>query len=180
MSSYMKKIIALLAVTLLGYLAYPQSYQLFPMGNALWRESTGGYQSSYCTDSHVLITGDTLVNGYTYSALRRIGVEYAEDQWGFCTSQIIWTFNYYAGAIRNDSANRKVYLLPEGSNEDTLFYDFNLSVGQVLPQTYAYYNTWGGVNVVSSIDSILIEDKFHKRYYVSDTTNGFNDFVELI
>ena len=176
-----KKTIVLLVVMLIACISYSQSYQPFPTEDALWREMTGGYQSSNCTDYHILITGDTVVNGYIYSKLQKIGVKYAEDSWGICTDQIIWTFNYYAGAIRNDSANKNVYLLPEGSNEDTLFYDFKLSMGQVLPQTYAYYYEDGGVKVVSNIDSILIDDKYHMRYYISDTLNGvWTDYVELI
>src|SRR5210317_1987154 len=106
-----KKTVLLICILLMGFAAYSQSYQAFPTEGALWREMTGGFQSSNCTDYHILISGDTIVNGYTYSKLQKIGVEYAEDSWGFCTYQIMWTFNFYAGAIRNDTINRKVYLL---------------------------------------------------------------------
>jgi hypothetical protein len=74
----------------------------------------------------------------------------------------------YGGAIRQDTAQKKVYVVFPLSTQDTLFYDFNLNLGDTLPPS-AIYNSEN--YYVSSIDSILIETNYRKRFWLCNITN---------
>ena len=64
--------------------------------------------------------------------------------------------------IRQDSIAKKVFIYDWATQQDTLLYDFNLTVGNPLPHTYNNPN-YPNV-IVNSLDSILLLDGYHKRY----------------
>jgi hypothetical protein len=84
----------------------------------------------------------------------------------------------FAFGYRNDFAAKKVYYLDVtgGVNKDTLWYDFNLNVGDSLKQTYAYTHTGYIINnqrrIVSSIDSVLICGTYYKQFNFGCTIGG--------
>jgi len=174
----MKKIIiSLTLATLLLGLAIPQNtisqtnvYHPFPDSNALWREYSGGYQCSCCSDYQYFITGDTIINSFTYHKIKKSGVKYSEDMSGFCTNIIILYYNNYIGAFREDTINKKVFFIPENNSYDTLLYDFNLSIGDTLP-TSIINDSINYMNHVSLIDSIIVGNKYYKRYGLSSGSN---------
>jgi hypothetical protein len=151
-------------------------YHPFPTHNAFW----GGYSFYYQTLSNNescqyfqdFTVGDTTVGIYLYHKLRASGLFYPL---GYCNSPNYTPirFDNYAGAFREDTLNKKVYFLPPGSSSDTLLYDFNLHLGDTLPQTYTNYEYPG--NWVSKIDSVLVGNKYHKRYGITGPGFGSID-----
>ena len=154
-------------------IAQSNYYHPFPVSNALWRENGG------CAQYQNFITNDTIFNGKTYYKLQSSGIQYATNQYNGCEFNVIlWYFNFYYGAYRNDSINRKVYYLPANATKDTLLYDFNLHLLDTLPQT-CLYNSVNGVSFVTGIDSIFIGNDYHKRFQIS-SANGATNYVDLI
>jgi hypothetical protein len=150
-------------------------YHPLPAENAIWRETFNGSYTSSCSDYQYIITGDTIIDSLIYHKIQKSGVEYYVDQWGWCTGIIEYYFNYYEGAYRNDSVNKKVYF--HKNSVDTLLYDFNLNVGDTLPTTYT---NWGPDNYIETIDSILIGSNFHKRFGIASFYEPGYVYVHLI
>jgi hypothetical protein len=189
----MKKLLPIFIFFGLYLNSYSQTaiYQQFPTSNAIWREYSYayGYQtsSSSCSEYQNEIAGDTVVGIYTYHKIWYSGKYYA---FSFCHyPSYMYTptyFSYYNGAYREDTLNRKVFYLAPDSISETLLYDFDLNLGDTLPKTYfntsnIYYNYYV-TNIVTSIDSILIDGKYHKRFEISswDWSTFFHPYAYLI
>jgi len=151
-------------------------YKPFPQSSGTWSVSGQHYigwppTGSYLTYENYKTSGDTLIGAYTY-----VKVLYAHN-----ISSGPFNFSPYAFkfAYRNDSINKKVYYLDvtNGINKDTLWYDFNLNIGDSLKETFAYTSTGYTMNnqrrIVSSIDSVLICGSYHKRFNFGCSVGGF-------
>ncbi len=114
----MKKIIISLLVVLCVYVAKAQEYIPIPMDSAIWSVNSAKY----------FVHGDTIINGKTYSKV----------YWQSDTVEFDFDMNkasYYA-AIRNDTANKKVYGVYHKA--DSVFkHDYYWSES---PATYLFYN----------------------------------------
>ena len=142
-----------------------QDYKPFPTSNAMWRESSGGFQGG-CEEYQYLITGDIIINGLTYHKLQKSGIRYPAAAWGSCTHDFEWPINYYAGCFRNDIAAQKVYYIDPGKDTERVIYDFSLSVGDTIPELPEdFYNP---NNTIKSIDSIEIGGRYHKRFKIDN------------
>jgi hypothetical protein len=132
-------------------------YHPFPDSNAHWTESTyallGGGPCVVYNDYTLFISGDTVIGANTYHKLLRSGYIHSN-----CPPPGYYYYNQYAGAFRQDTAQRKVFV--PSNNGDTLLYDFSLNVGDTLPQTDNYCT--GGL--VKAIDSVLVGNQYHKRF----------------
>lgn len=113
--------------------------------------------------------GDTIVGAYTYKKV------YVANNTGYPSgppnNTIPFGPNIFDFAYRNDTPNKKVYYLDctGGINKDTLWFDFNLNIGDTLKETYSYsdidFNTTNyDRRIVSSIDSIQICGTYYKRF----------------
>ncbi len=180
----MKKLlfILVLLVTVSGSSAQTNVYHPFPTHDAFWGESWHCFitltNNEACRYYQNYLVGDTVVGSYTYHKIRYSGVYF---DFGHCGDPYYTPthFNSYLGAYREDTLNKKVYYLPSNHSSDTLLYDFNLNIGDALPISYINDNS---SNVVTRIDSILIGNKYRKRYGI--TGNGFGgldtNYVYLI
>jgi hypothetical protein len=176
----MKKLFTFLSAFVLITQSFAQAskYKPFPEAYGNWwlrtthysMGSSGPYPSG--SDDQLFFTaGDSVSNGSTYKLVNRIFV-------GPVTGPIP-SFNYFytggthAFAYRNDSLNRKVYRVAAGNTTETLWYDFNLNKGDTVKGSCTYPVTPNNCFViVTSIDSILICNQYHKRYN-SIPNNGF-------
>lgn len=116
------------------------------------------------TESYTIYksAGDTLINStnfiklYSAPAHRNGFSSYSQD--GPFT---------YCYAFRNDTNNR-AYIFPATDTSEHLWYDFNLSVGDTLPENPSWYSTQylnpGNNVIVSNIDSVFYCNEYHKRY----------------
>jgi hypothetical protein len=105
------------------------------------------------------ITGDTVINTVTYHKLNIPFVLQSD------TSYPLWTSSGYRGCIRQDTASRKVYIVPPSQSAEQLLYDFNLNVSDTVKGYLANNCTSMPYLVrVDNIDSILINGDYRKRW----------------
>jgi len=161
----MKKITLLTAGLFLAILSYCQVNYPIPQDetsewriwNSTWDPPSSIVQSS---DARVFVSGDTIINGKVYSILLASGLTTYEYQ-GISNS---WSFeNEFYTFIRTDSARTWIYR----NGQEELLYDFTLQAGDTLPETSI---NWGTV-VISSIDSVLVDGKYLKRFNIYDSIN---------
>lgn len=159
-----------------------QAYTPFSDSTSYWQvltESCGGCyygpgMACICGKWNYFIQGDTTIGLFTYKKVFNFYQSY--NPWTGYTNQSV----YFVGGIRNDIPNKKVYFA--SSNGDTLLYDFNLNVGDTLPQSYVYYKELGpyGYVTIDSIDSININGNTHKRYHLNGAGYGPGSIDYLI
>lgn len=138
-----------------------------------------GLPTSYSWKKYTTF-GDTVVGAFTYKKVL------VADNTGYPNypNPVPFGPSSFSFAYRNDIQNKKVYYLDVtgGINKDTLWYDFNLNVGDTLKDTYAYFHYGQTINnqrrIVSSIDSVLICGTYYKRFNFNCTPIGFE--TELI
>jgi len=138
-------------------------YKPFPVGSAVW--SMSKQSMSGLSYYQYKTSGDTLIG---ISIYKKVLYSYSlNNPFNFGA----FTFKF---AYRNDSINKKVYYLDVtgGLNKDTLWYDFNLNIGDTVKSTYSYgrYNI-NKDRVVQSIDSVSICGAYHKRFKFNCTDN---------
>ena len=113
------------------------------------------------------ISGDTLLNdGFTWKKLMRTG----SSSYTYFASPPIpsgcegeFSFEFFEGFLRQDSL--KIYHRNLSENSEQLLYDFDLSVGEMLP--LSKINFMDNL-LVSSIDSVWVLDAWRKRFYFNE------------
>lgn len=79
----------------------------------------------------------------------------------------------YQGAIRQDTVNRTVFIIPPTTITEQLLYDFTMEVGDTV-RGYIETNT-NPKDVVESIDSVIVGNNYHKRWNINP-----NYFISII
>lgn len=161
----MKKFLLIFSL-LYGSIAVSQTYQPMPFNNPHWVDYYQ-YQNNRtsvneCRRVRVESIGDSTINTLLYKVLKRT-TENKTGQFGFqCTMTTGLTTDTLL--LRNDSLNKKVFIRPYYLNRDTILYDFNLSVGDTLKESFNYNKAGGSVVIVTSTDSIQAfnTSKYHR------------------
>lgn len=106
------KIITFLIFTLIGYQVNSQSKGIFPISNAVWvgAYNVNGTPTGYYR--YELTQQDTVINNVNYRK--------------------VFDLNGYHLALRQDSANKKVFVILANEFDEKLLYDFSLKVGNVF------------------------------------------------
>lgn len=171
------KPLVLFACLILSFGAYSQSnvYKPFPLvDGAAWKVK---WQGEGCvvsgnpqTYSHHVryqytVQGDTIINADNYKKLYMgpvIGFPYLN-----CFPQLPFIgWNGYVGALRQDTAAKKVFFYPENDTLEYLLYDFGMQVGDTV---IGYMNMtvgYAGPYIVSGFDSVLIGSEYHSAITV--------------
>jgi Secretion system C-terminal sorting domain len=147
------------------------TYKPFPQTYNRW-EVTEVYivmpGFSYTKWKRYQVAGDTVIGTYTY---KKVNVAKNTGLPNSFPIVIPYGPDSFAFAYRNDVLNKRVYILDatSGNNKDTLWYDFNLNVGDTLKSCYSNYivqNSTGvsDRHIVQSIDSVLICGVYHKQF----------------
>jgi hypothetical protein len=136
-------------------------YHPIPDSNATWQETSfwlylGPPMTPVYSWYTVFTDADTIINSNTYTKLLETGA------YGAFGPQIFYS-HAYRGAMRQDTAAKKVYFIPAGLNYEGLLYDFNLTIGDTLSQS----NIGGSENVVLGIDSVLVNNQYHRRWLMA-------------
>lgn len=172
-------LITLVVTSIVGQ-AQTNVYHQFPDSNAQWSGKIW-YKSSMSTATYdtynLIISGDTTIGSFVYHKLYKSGNIYTPPG---PPSSMYYYNNLYSGAFRQDIPNRKVYLHKNGV--DKLAYDFNLNVGDTLKTCLT---TFGGGIRINAIDSILVDNKYHKAFntgcMISNSgTTGYYEIIEGI
>lgn len=140
-----------------------QVYTPFPDSNAVWnvlefcRLGSSWGDSIWNNTIHYGLFGDSLINSLNYHKL------YFNN--GLTDSTMVFSSpnTIYNGAIREDTIAKKVYYIPKDSLNESLIYQFNLSLHDTITISTIY-----GDNkyVCNSIGSILINNHYRKRYSI--------------
>ncbi|MGZ3863590.1 MAG: T9SS type A sorting domain-containing protein [Bacteroidia bacterium] len=146
-------------------------YYPFPDSNAVWCDSSGFYQNPTmsCSVTNIFIEGDTIISGKIYhKMIRKSQGHYVTASFYCIASPLPPFYQGYAGAIRQDTALRKIYFRRPNETADSLLYDFSLNIGDTL-KNYILHLCPVPM-VVSNIDSVLIGTKYRRRLIVSDNS----------
>lgn len=162
----MKNLLLLILITYaLPTKAQTSIYHPFPDSNAVWNVNYSLYWCNlfdpFNEQYSYLIDGDTTINSTTY---HKIISPFIEKTIPTCTSYV--NRSGYKGCIRQDTTLKQVYLIPGSNNVEEILYDFSLQVGDTL-NGYLFQSC--PAIVVISIDSILIDNSFRKRWWVMPT-----------
>ena len=167
------KLFTVFIILVCTHFGYCQSnkYHPFPVIYGDW----GGYETIYPSSTgggqtqafkYIYYTsGDTVINTLRYKK-----VNYINDGlfMGVLTPlNQIFTGGVYQFSYRNDSLNKKVFIVPLDSLHETLWYNFNLMVGDTLKNTYSTNEKMGTGLKVTSIDSVLICSNYYKRFSIT-------------
>ena len=164
----MKKLLLLLLATISTLTAKSQTsvYHPFPDSSAVWN-----YHfyllcwMSVAADNYYSITiaGDTLINGQTYHKLNTPYIQVTSSS--LCNLTNIG----YRGAIRQDTANRKVFFFHPLDTAEKLLYDFNMQAGDTVKGFLTHDGFTG--DTVQSVDSVLVGNSYRKRWNINPWYN---------
>lgn len=158
----MKKIITFLSLTILVATSVFAQRNYIPLktDSVVWVDRVRVGPMSYVND-HYRPVGDTIINNTSYTILTKIRSTQNSPVPTFGNEDTI-------GFYRNDSINKKVYFLPINSTNEELFYDFDLSVGDTLPETY-FMRGYNVTFVIDSIGDTTFADNVIRKTYHYDT-----------
>lgn len=180
----MKKALLILSFFICS-LSFGQTYNgyvPFPTKDAYWvehGENVSQHSPDKCIDYEYRFAGDTVISTFQYSVIERTEIDQTTPNgcgppWNAQIS--ISTFGY----LRNDSANKKVWLRFPNSNQDTLFYDFDFNVGDTIGNGDFYMSPPFINQVVDSIDTVYMGNRYRKKLYYSSPCRTPGDYDFLI
>ncbi|HRQ86346.1 MAG TPA: T9SS type A sorting domain-containing protein [Flavobacteriales bacterium] len=131
-------------------------YHPFPDSNAVWGMTSGCMDGQFGSSAYIqnYYLGDTLIDDRPYKHIDEIYVITSSSGGCYPPSGL------GSGYLWDDAINRKVYWRSEFSNQDTLLYDFTLTLGDTF---VSCINSCNMLWLVQSIDSILIGSNYRKR-----------------
>lgn len=135
--------------------------------SCIWRETSGAWDGVSMHNARYTysITGDTLIGAMTYKKVRQSGVDsvqvmvFPEPQPP--TAEIM---DRYMGAIREDVAASAWYVVFAGQTSESLLYDFDLTIGEIISGTFG---DCGSNAVVTSIDDVTVDGQVRARFHIS-------------
>jgi hypothetical protein len=144
-------------------------YHPFPEDSAKWCSTLCCCEGDNFWNATDQLSGKVLINGNWYSRMLHYE-KYCYGSHGcYCysiNSSYIDTFY-----IRQDTAQKKVWLYVDSTNTDTIFLDFDLHVGDTINARKAYwarnFGQWDGPHVIA-IDSVLIDTDYRTQYTYED------------
>lgn len=146
---------------IMTHTAHSQTYQYqpFPDSAAKWRVSYNYGESSHCQNYLYVETydytygTDTIVEGHTYKKIYKSGISYCDYPNSPRTR-----FSKYAGAIRQDTALRKVYVL--NNNTDAVLYDFSQKKGDTVKSILVTCPT-----IIDSVYTVKFDDSSVRKVF---------------
>jgi hypothetical protein len=140
----MKKILLLFSILSATFANSQTSiYRTFPANYGYWLyQYYDGGPCRPCDGPEYILTGDTVLSGVTYKK--------------------IFYYGNYAGALRESS--KVIYFVPDTSATEYVLYDFNISIGDTIIHPFGGSSCSNDTLYVSSTDSILCSDGYHKTY----------------
>ena len=110
----------------------------FPEDNAVWKEMQTTIAGPH--EQHLVLCGDTLINGVSYSQVYALQVD----------SQLQITGRYYQGGLRQE--DQQVYFIYNGNANEFLLYDFSVETGEDISMLI-----FGTDQVSLIVDTVQVE-----------------------
>lgn len=152
----MKHLLLCLTIILTAKSVFGQNIN-FPDSNAIWSV----YNEKY------FVNGDSTYNSFNYK------------KYYFTNDSIVTTGRFFA-LLREDTIKKKVFSVALGNSQEHLLYDFSLAINDtitVYPLSFSFYT--GPILIkVDFIDSILLDDNYHKRLKISgvNQNTGYDEY----
>jgi hypothetical protein len=152
-------------------------YHPFPDSNAIWNIqdyyqcwlSPYNYVGQFYS---ITFANDTTIGTQSY---HKLTIPFFQTVASSCVSGSI-NLNVYKGSIRQDTTNKKVFIVPPSSITEELLYDFTMQVGDTV-RGYLESNA-SPRDIVQSIDSVLVGSTYRKKWNIN---SGYNiSFIEGI
>ena len=150
--------------------------------NPVWLVEKQYTQNIPCIQTeyiNYITAGDTVLGGLTYKKILREGTGHYD--WMApppvnpnCTGAP-YTFIETVSNLFMRSDNKKMFFRTSLDTIENLLYDFDLQIGDTLPQTYNNFNQNGAT--VAAIDSIYTPYGYRKRFEIA---NGFPPVFYLL
>ncbi len=174
----MQKYLLVLILAITTQITFAQ-YRPLPMQNAEWIYWGGINLLSCPTCTFVnykyYTDGDTIINSNTYVKIKKTEIPAIND---------ISIYPTYTGAIRQDTLNKKIYIVLTDSTTERILYDFSLQIGDTINSVLhdlANNIASCGVETIYLIDSILISGNYHKAFYIQGGCGDMSlSFIEGI
>jgi hypothetical protein len=181
----MKKLIPILLLCCFTFGSRAQIYvPMFADSTTQWGTSCFTSPGCCCHYGNTVygLNGDTTIGINTYAKVWEWGSFWGEVD--FMNDSSCYFPLYFSPEpilrylVRED--NKRVYM--RYNQQDTLLYDFNLGIGDTIPNNVDWlaHNTTDPV-IIISIDSVLVGTQYRKRYhYVQSNTgwpNGPDDWI---
>ncbi|NOU46105.1 MAG: T9SS type A sorting domain-containing protein [Bacteroidales bacterium] len=160
----MKTTLSFITLLLLTFLTKAQTPD-YLANNPQWRMSSTYGGGGYCIQFNEYfyhLDSDSIIGEITYKKLRKRG--YCHSSWigpppvENCGTTVYYNYSY--GLIRQE--NKKMFY-KNGTLPEELLYDFDLHVGDTLPDTYGHIGYYSTVYVIG-IDSMMIGDGYRKVF----------------
>jgi hypothetical protein len=155
-------------------------YHPFP-DSSFWRvdayasDNFTGCQEDYYYDYY--FDGDTIINGSSHKKLFRSPVLILRQGGGPPCYVWPWaTFLGYMGALRDDSLSDKSFFVFPDQNNDTLLFDYNLAVDDTIKG----FISANCLMKITSIDSVLIDTQYRKKWNFNTCNEGSGYFIQGI
>ncbi len=165
-------LVGLLASSLLAQ----SPYRPFPESDAGWVEDHGWLEANNPSDDYIFCTRtiefgtDTVVGGSTYHRLRSRGVGTGTQTFPPNNSWPVVEPSQTLCLFRQDVAARQVFVYDTLAQQEVLWYDFNLALGD-YPPTWDQPADDGYVQVVA-LDSMLLNDGWHRTWVLGIMNSG--------
>ncbi len=156
----MNKFQFFLIIILIPFASKAQSYHPLYVDSTIYRVDYPVGILGFCVGNAASyqyeFPGDTIINGIIYKKINKSGFIYIPQCYN-------GTPLGYQGALREDSIQRKVFLIKAGNTNEDLLYDFNLNIGDTIHSLLIDPNGCGDV-IIDYIDSTLINNIWCKRW----------------
>lgn len=166
----MKKLIlsALFLSLLLPSIAQVNAYF---ENNPVWHVEKVSYSGWDCSgminSANYTLAGDTVVNGLTYKKVLKQGLISLIN-----TSCVVYSTGFYQDPVPPfylRSLDKKMFIYLPNEAQEYLLHDFDLEVGDTLPESYTYNSGNSSIDIiVESIDSIQTPNGWMKRFELTD------------
>lgn len=134
------------------------TYHPFPESNAVWSvlDFTQYYPNSLKYQTiHYTLEGDTIISNTSYRKLFSNKVDSV-----ILTTSINTLFE---GALRQDTALKKVFFVPKDSINEILLYDFDINIGDTVNIKHYTGNSFSHVCYATGYQ--LFDDGISRKYY---------------
>lgn len=174
----MKKWFFILLFLPLQLLSQTSTYRFFP-DSVIWR--VDGWEGwTHCTGDyffHYYDGGDTLIGSDIYRKIHRSTMFTDLDTCVPGGSSCYFAYlGLYQGAIRDDSVLNMCYIIRPFIDTVEILFDYNQMVGDTVSSSLIN----GSEAVITSIDSVLINSNYHKRWNFNYLLSGSGYFIQGI
>ena len=149
-----KTMLLFASLTMLELVGNAQEKQYIPLvePGKVWFETYSQSPSpyGYNTAGKVYLQGDTIINNVQFSKIYSMLVDV------LCQETIILG-PIYRGAMRDDTIEKKIWIVEPNESDEILFFDFSLETGDTIPET-CYFSRQFYPIVISSIDTVITYD----------------------